>query len=259
MVDGIFVGIFGVCVGSFINVVIRRFIQDVPLTGRSHCERCHRILSWYDMIPLISFSMLRGRCRSCHHTFSVQYPIIELFIGCIFLILFLPLPSSYALLVSSTLTAVAICLLTILWVIDYYTYILPDIFIGYLGIVCLALIVVNKQPSVISSIAGVAIGSGFLGFLWAVTRGKGLGFGDVKLLIPLGALLGGIGTLVLLWLSFIVGGLVASMLLLRGKASFKTAIPFGPFLIGFAILFLLIPSLPGALFSLWIGWDILHV
>lgn len=90
---------------------------------------------------------------------------------------------------------------------------------------------------------GIVIGSGFLYILWILTRKRGIGFGDIKLMIPVGALLGGRGALISLFIAFVIGGAVASVLVLTKKATMKTAVPFGPYLAGAAILCLSLPSL----------------
>lgn len=103
------------------------------------------------------------------------------------------------------------------------------------------------------SLGGVAVGTGFLIILWFITKGRGLGIGDIKLMVPLGILFGPTGTGALLLLAFITGGAISLGLLAAHKATMKTAVPFGPFLTGVAILFIFMPDLPKIIFSWLIG------
>ncbi|MFH1353735.1 MAG: A24 family peptidase [bacterium] len=225
------------------------------LRGRSHCPFCHKKLAWPELIPILSFIFLRGRCRTCHNQISLQYPLLELAIGVFTLILFTPLPATSAAFAIAVLSLISIALLIILFVIDLRTMLLPDIFIIILAVVVVLSLFINYslQPtaySLITALLGMTIGSGVLAFLWLITRGRGIGLGDVKLMLPLGALFGPIGTITLLFPAFISGGAVGAFLLLTGRANMKTPVPFGPFLAGVAILFILIPELPQAILNI---------
>lgn len=215
---------FGAVIGSFLNVVILRHLSGEALTGRSHCVSCGHTLSWYELIPIFSFIIQAGRCRNCKAEISPQYPIVELFCG-IAAVALLP----------NILAFIAFALLLALFVIDFRSYLLPDFFILLLTITVLLMGVV--------SLPGLLVGGGFLLFLWVVTSGEGIGFGDVKLMIPLGLAFGAIGTTLLLSIAFMLGGAVGAYLLITKRATRKTAIPFGPYLAGVAMVFLLFPGL----------------
>ncbi len=126
--------------------------------------------------------------------------------------------------------------------IDLRTFYLPDTYILLLTIAAIARYI-TTQSDLMRAVWGVVIGTGGLFFLWAITRGKGIGFGDVKLMIPLGIIFGVKGIITLLFIAFVVGGMVGVFLLISKKATMKTAIPFGPYLAGVAILLLIFPNI----------------
>ncbi len=236
--------------------------QGGVINGRSRCPHCHKALNWYELIPLLSFVFQRGRCRGCGRHLSPQYPLVELMMGIAALVLFTPAPAGPAALAGATLRLTIIALLVVLFVIDLRALVLPDVFVVALASVVALLLFTNYELRItnyelrtvlLHVLLGAASGAGALALLWLLTRGRGLGLGDVKLMLPLGALFGPGHTLVLLWLAFIGGGLTALFLLAIKKATMKTAIPFGPFLAGAAILFVLAPELPRAILALIIG------
>lgn len=266
---------FGSIMGSFLNVVIMRTVawlraeagelqhelSGLPrsLWGRSMCPACGCTLRWWELLPILSFICLRGQCARCGHTISVQYPLVEGAMGLILLLLGLPLPVTGSELGHLLLLIVVAALLLVLLVVDLRTLLLPDIFVGGLGVFVLLTVVlelIGGAPvgaTLLARCGGVLVGAGFLLGLWVITRGRGIGLGDVKLMVPLGFLFGTIDTVVLLWLSFMVGGVVAVWLLLTRRAAFGTAIPFGPFLIGVALLIMVVPSLPSQLMRVVVG------
>jgi leader peptidase (prepilin peptidase)/N-methyltransferase len=242
--------LFGATIGSFLNVVILRSIADKSLRGRSACPHCQKTLRWWELVPLFSFTLLAGRCARCRAEISVQYPLVELATGIFALVFFLPLPTSVAAVSAGGLFIIA-ALLLVLFVVDLKTMLLPDLFVVLLGVVIIGMLILERGDW-LEAAHGALIGSGFLLFLWLITRGRGIGLGDVKLMLPLGLLFGIVGTTALLFIAFLAGGLWGSVLLLRRQASLKTAIPFGPFLCGAALLLLLWPDLPTRL--LWLLW-----
>lgn len=275
--------IFGTAFGSFLNVVILRnklvaASINIPLAlprialgrsgdkgglggisrGRSACPYCHKTLTWYELIPLISFTLQRGRCHACLNQLSLQYPLVELAMGVSTLILFTPLPVSAIATASALLGTTSIALLITLFVIDLRTLILPDIFVIILSAAVALTLFINYRLLVtsyglFSTLGGAALGAGALALLWLITRGRGIGLGDVKIMLPLGALFGPAVTVVLLFLAFVAGGIVGLFLLVTGRATMKTPVPFGPFLTGAAILFILSPGLPLAILRAIIG------
>jgi len=214
-----------------------------------------------DIIPILSYIFLRGHCRSCRAKISPQYPLIELAGGISALIILFPLLTmNLNSAAGAILDLVIVITLIVLFTIDLRTLLLPDKYIIFLTVVVVArlltthysLLTTNYQLFT-TTLLGAAIGSGLLGLLWLITRGRGLGLGDVKLMIPLGLLFGYIDTAWLLLTAFFIGGLLAAGLLAAKKVTMKTAVPFGPFLAGAAILFILWPDLPRLLTTLILG------
>lgn len=250
---------FGATLGSFLHVVALRLPQGRSFTGnsRSACPHCHATLSWRELIPVFSFLIQRGRCRTCKHPISLRYPLAEIATGLVALLLFWPLltmatpsPQVFVLLL---LKLIIVSLLIILFIIDADTFLLPD------KLILLLLTAAVLHQGLLGNLAhsspylGIAVGSGFLGMLHLLTRGQGLGLGDVKLMVPLGLLLGPASTAVLLFMAFGAGALIALYLLFTKQATSKTAIPFGPYLCASAILILLFPQLVPTL-SRFIGF-----
>lgn len=255
----------GTVFGSFVNVVIWRYLKKEKITGRSHCPHCYKPLAWWELIPLISFILLQARCRHCHKAISVQYPLLELWLGLAAIILFTPWPTDGLTLIQAALLFAIIGWLTVLAVIDLYTMFLPDQFIIGLSVTVVLLLTMQlivtpanyfpltRGSEGFSHLSGSLISAGLLLLLWLITKKQGIGFGDVKLMLPLGALLGFPGSLFMLWLAFVLGGLAGLWLLWRRRASLKTPIPFGPFLITAAILILLLPWLPNSFFFFFLS------
>lgn len=264
--------LFGVAMGSFLNVVALRYdgehflFSPKLIGGRSHCPHCKKTLRWFELIPLLSFIIQGGACRTCKTRISFRYPIMELLSGAIFV--FIPLRLSSALYLASHVSALVG--FSVIWIIAFETLLLiasidlllgiiPDelnIALGIIGIVELIFIaqsfgignpsffgdfasIFGLQSSVwINHIVGALFGVGFFGGLVAVTRGKGMGMGDVKLALPLGLLFGWPDILFIAAFAFVIGGVYGIFLVTFGKKTMKSAVPFGPFLVlGAAIVF----------------------
>lgn len=239
----------GASIGSFLNVVILRYGSHQGFSqGRSQCPHCATPLKQSDLIPIVSFTFLRGTCRSCRKSISTQYPIVEAGMGIVTLALFWPLPQTLSEMTVQLLTWISVSLLVVLLTIDVQTMVLPDTYVVYLAVSVFLKTWIEGSASS-DAAAGALVGSGFLLMLWIVTFGKGIGFGDVKLMIPIGFLLGLSGIVATLFIAFISGGLVATILLLRKKAHLKTAVPFGPYLIAATLLIIFFPQLPEAILS----------
>ena len=241
----------GTALGRFLNVVILRYPKS-PANGRSKCPNCDKTLSGWELMPIIAFIFLRARCGECQKSISVQYPIIELVMGITALILFTPLPIATLSIYIAVLNISLVALLLILFMIDLRTFILPDSFIILLIILAVIKAIITRT-ALLSSLWGVAVGAGLLAFLWLITKGRGLGIGDIKLMVPLGILFGPLGAGILLMSAFIIGGLISIGLLLTHQATMKTPVPFGPFLTGAAITFIFLPDLPDRIICWLIG------
>jgi leader peptidase (prepilin peptidase) / N-methyltransferase len=223
--------LFGLVAGSFVNVVIHRFPrgESVVFPG-SHCPSCGAAIRAFDNVPVLSWLLLRGRCRDCRAPIAVRYPLVELANAALWLGAFLRAPgwgdfASGAFLCSACLALLAI---------DAEFRILPDR-ITLTGIaVGLALSFFSAMRTPLSAFAGAALGAGglyLLAFLWVkLKKVEGMGMGDVKMLGMIGALLGLPGMLVTLLLASFAGSLLGLALVLVRRGSLKTALPFGVFL-----------------------------
>ena len=222
--------LFGLCVGSFLNVCIHRLPrkQSVVSPG-SRCPSCGYELRWYDNIPVLSYVMLRARCRSCSRPISLQYPLIEVVTAVVFLAhwyAFGPTPLFAARLGFG-------CALIALFMIDLEHQILPDV-ITLPGIVIGVALSLFLPPGPIESLIGVLLGGGLL---WAIAEAwfrlrkvDAMGFGDVKMLAMVGAWLGWKMVVLTFVLSSMMGGLVGAVLLASRRADMATRVPFGTML-----------------------------
>lgn len=220
---GIFIFFFGACVGSFLNVVVYRLNHNLsPLKGRSFCPKCKKKILWQDNIPLISFVFLQGKCRFCHSPISWQYPLVELATGLatVFILYHISnnLLAIYYLLITYALIA--------LFVSDFRYQTIPDEIVYP----AMAISLLYPIPYTLYPLPAALGASLFFLFLVWVTRGKGMGMGDVKLAGLMGLVLGFPGIIVALMLAFLTGAIAGVILVLVGKKRFGEHIPFGPFL-----------------------------
>ncbi|OGY36131.1 MAG: hypothetical protein A3E36_00925 [Candidatus Andersenbacteria bacterium RIFCSPHIGHO2_12_FULL_45_11b] len=242
--------LLGSAIGSFLLVVADRYeTGENPLRGRSRCDFCKKKLGWAELIPYISFLHSRGRCNTCKQVLSAEYPIFELASGLLCIGIMTQAILAWQHVFIATLMYIAACVLLILIRIDMRAMILPDKFIILLGIIAIMLALLARH-SFDDMALGLLAGVGFLYALWAMTGGRGIGFGDVKLMIPFGILFGFHGVVTLLFTAFFIGGLVGLYLIGIKKAQAKTAIPFGPFLAIAAFFLMMIPDLPNRFFQL---------
>lgn len=236
----LFIFLFGLIVGSFLNCLIYRLqINRITsrefLAGRSYCPYCKHKLSWQDLIPILSFLFLKGKCRYCRQRISIQYPLVELFTGIIFLSIFnfQNLPNTCYLLIIS-------CFLIIIFVYDLKHYIIPDKII-YPAIILAFLYhlyqIARVSPVYILEFIYSAFGAAIFFLLIAlISKGRWLGFGDVKLAFFMGLLLGWPNILVALFLAFFIGAIIGIGLIVAGKKELKSEVPFGPFLVAATFL-----------------------
>lgn len=230
--------VYGLAVGSFLNVLADRLPQEEGIGGRSHCDHCKRTLAPADLIPVVSYVFLGGRCRYCKKKLSVQYPVVELITGVVFV-----LSWYFAPFVSNPLKLLTIALSSVLLVIlvaDLRYQIIPDeMQIALVVIGTGILLLRGVAPSaVLWRLAEGALVMAPILFLYLVTKGRGMGFGDVKLAFGIGVLLGAVNGGLALYIAFITGATVGMVLLLLSKFKMKSKIAFGPFLVvGIVALF----------------------
>jgi leader peptidase (prepilin peptidase)/N-methyltransferase len=263
-VDAVFAGVFGLLVGSFLNVVIHRLprmleqqwaaecaefsgnpVQEQQafnlLVPRSRCPHCGHQIRWYENIPVLSWVALRGRCSQCHNGIGIRYPLVELVTAAFFALC----GARWGLTLQGAAWAAFAALLICLFLIDMDTQLLPDD-LNYL-LLWLGLLVAAAGWTVPlrSAVWGAAIG--YLVF-WGIfqafklaTGKEGMGYGDFKLLAALGAWLGAEYLLAIILLSSIVGALIGGLLLIVGKLAHKDMpMPFGPYLAGAGLVCLVL-------------------
>jgi leader peptidase (prepilin peptidase)/N-methyltransferase len=236
--------VLGLLIGSFLNVVIHRVPAGQSVVQPpSHCPVCERELAWFENVPVASWVALRGRCRTCRTTISVRYPLVEL--GCAALFAALAARIGWEPELAAYLVAGAAMLA--LSAIDLDTKRLPDVIVLPTTLVTAALLAVAAAvDDQWGDFGRAAIGAG-LGFLvlFAIhlVRPDGLGFGDVKLALLCGLLLGWYGladVAIGLYGGFVLGAVVGVTMIAAGRTRFGKAIPFGPFLVAGTLLMVLV-------------------
>lgn len=234
----LYVFIFGICIGSFLNVCIYRMPASLSIVfPPSACPKCNSPIRFYDNIPIVSYIALKGRCRHCNSPISFRYPLVELISGGFALCVFL----SFGLSGESLVYYIFIASLIIITFIDIDHQIIPDR-ITLPGIP-LAFAASFALPSVqaIDSITGFLAGGGILfliAWLYNLLTGKeGIGGGDIKLLAMIGTLLGWKGVGFTLFTASIIGTVSGLLVIMQTRKNLKLAIPFGPFLSLGAILY----------------------
>ncbi len=271
--------LFGLSVGSFLNVVAlrykpsRRVFNSRSLGGRSSCPYCNKQLKWFELIPLISFLIQWGKCRNCGHRISLQYPLVELLSGIIFVAIPFYLHRFYGVLDLFSLDPslqsfygflVVWVLVFLVWllisIIDSHHYLIPNELNVGLGILGIIIILIKSfssswlpsfhssflrhyellfspfQDVIANHLLGALLGAIFFGILIVVSRGRAMGLGDVKLAFVSGLVLGWPDVGLATLLAFIFGGIWGAFLLLVGKKTMRDKIPFAPiFVLGFVV------------------------
>lgn len=220
----IIVFLYGIVIGSFVNVLIYRIpLHENIAVEHSHCMSCRHRLKWYDLVPLFSWLLLRGRCRYCKAKISGQYPLIELINGIGYVAIFI----SNGFCLISILYALVFSMLVAIAVIDWRTYEIPmglNITIGVLGV---AATIIDRSNFIEHLIGAVSV-SGFLFLIYLVTRGRGIGGGDIKLMAAAGLVLGWKKIVFALVIGCIVGSII-HIILMRAKGKDRV-LAFGPYL-----------------------------
>jgi prepilin signal peptidase PulO-like enzyme (type II secretory pathway) len=250
--------VFGLILGSFVNAFVWRLHEQQELTGkkskatqeklqklsimrgRSMCPNCEHVLAAKDLVPVLSWLSLMGRCRYCRKPVSRQYPVVELATAVLFALSYLwwPLAFHDFGLVSFVLWLVFLVGFMILAVYDIRWFLLPDKVVWPLVGLALVQVLVRVfffdggLSAIVEALYGVLIASGFFYGLYVVSKGKWIGGGDVKLGLVIGLLVGGpLASLFVLYVASILGTLVSLPMLLNKKMKRSSVIPFGPFLL----------------------------
>lgn len=260
----LFIFVFGLIVGSFINCVVYRLESGKSfLRGRSYCPNCKHGLNWNDLIPVFSFLYLKGRCRYCGNKISAQYPIVEISTGIIFIMIFnfqfLSFKEfsvfNFQNIIYLLFLLVVASFLMIIFVFDLKHFIIPDkvlypliaiVFLYRVYFLIIGHLVFFRYSGLgvgYSNLTNYLLSALFASaFFWGIiflTKGKGMGMGDAKFAVFMGLFLGFPDILVALFFAFSIGAIIGIMLMAFKKKKLKSEIPFGPFLIiGTAIAFL---------------------
>lgn len=233
----------GLCFGSFVNALVWRIHTGRDwVRARSQCPKCHHELAWYDLVPLFSFLSLRGKCRYCHKPISWQYPIVEAATALTFVVSYYYWSGGvfgvgdWVLLVTWLATSVGLVALLVYdvrWMILPNRIIYPTLAIAASGRLIYILSFEPSKPRALAAwLLSVAIASGLFWIIFMVSRGRWIGYGDVRLGLILGTVLADSAQSVLMiFTAAVLGSLVAIPLLLSGKKSISSRLPFGPFLI----------------------------
>jgi leader peptidase (prepilin peptidase) / N-methyltransferase len=222
--------IFGLAVGSFLNVCIHRVPRQASIVHpASFCPQCGYVLQWYDNIPVVSYVLLRGRCRQCKTSISIRYPTIEFMTMVIFVLHYLTFGLDI-ILVPRLLFA---CVLIVLFAIDLEHHLLPNA-ITLPGIVVGLAFSAMVPPGLRDALIGTVVGGGVLWLIgeayYRYSGQEGMGGGDVKMLAMIGAFLGWKLVVLTLVLSSILGSIVGVLVLAVRRGGLKYALPYGTFL-----------------------------
>lgn len=242
--------VLGLFIGSFLNVCIDRFPRrESLLWPRSHCEACECKLSPSELVPVLSYLLLRGRCRHCGVRLPVRYLLVELGTGLLFAQLWLTHGPGTRLFLASLYGATLI----VISGIDVEHQLIPNRLVYPTGAIALAAAFLAPHQGFLRPLGAAVAG---LGFLWliALLWPGGIGMGDAKLAGLAGLVVGLPGVFLALWLAFVLGGLCGGVLLLAGRKSRKDTLPFGLFL----AVGVLVTMLYGEMILSWyiegLGW-----
>ncbi len=237
--------LYGLLIGSFLNVVVLRLQKEESLGGRSYCPSCKHQIRWYDNVPLLSFLILRGKCRDCKVKISIQYPLVELGTGIIFAL------TGYAFFnaqdwhtwMSTVFYLVLFCMLIVIGVYDFLTMYIPMLPV-WLGMAWIVVYLVLLQwilkpvffaPETFFDVLPFLLSAcGAAAFFYAlvfVSKETWMGMGDVYLAFLVGLVSGWPGTLLALTLSSGLGSVYGLTLVAKGEKGMKSQVPFGPFMV----------------------------
>lgn len=239
----IFSALLGLVLGSFLNCLVWRLKNEEGIGGRSHCPQCRHIIRWYDNIPVLSFFILRGRCRDCHAAISWQYPLVEVIMALLFAAavwrvgLGVDSPETWP--TSAWLTImrdwIFIFSLVAVFVTDLRWYLIFDQLTIPAGLVIASLNLALGMPWP-KLLLSATIGTGFFLFQYLVSRGRWLGGGDIRLGFLLGAALGWPLVLPAIFSAYFIGALTGILLLAAAKKQWGSRLPLGTFLCVGALL-----------------------
>lgn len=242
-----FLFLLGLCIGSFLNVLIDRLPNDETIMGRSRCDFCKHELSWMDLFPIFSYFYLGGKCRYCKKKLSLFYPLIEVFTGLSFALVWLwGIDRGDGVGLIAPILGVFSSLIVIFFA-DLKYHIIPDQATAAMVLFSIPIVFAGGEviPHIVSGLGAMMS----IYFLYFITRGRGMGFGDVKLAFAMGFLLGFKGGFLALYLAFLLGAIVSIFLILSKNSGLKSKIAFGPFLVGGTLIMFFWPSIITSFFD----------
>ena len=224
--------LFGLIIGSFINCLIYRLKNKKSLGGRSFCPKCKKQINWYDNIPLLSYFLLRAKCRWCREKISFQYPLVELITAILFLVVFLAtynlqLTTYNLLLILRNWTFTAFLIIIFLYDLKYY--LIPDK-ISLPAMVVALIFNIFLYNIFINYLLAALIAAGFFFLQFIVSRGQWIGGGDIRLGLLIGLMLGWPNVLAALIIAYILGSIIGLGLIITKRATMKSQVPLGTFL-----------------------------
>ncbi len=227
--DILIAGLYGLVLGSFINVVVLRLDRkEGIITGRSECPHCGHILAWYDLVPLVSFFMLGGKCRYCQQAISWQYPLVEVGTGCLAALFVYQYPGGYTW--QQLISLVGMMGFWALFLFDLKYFILPDkIIFPLITLSVVGMIFFNSGMLINALLTGLLLAGSF-DILYVASGGRWMGFGDVKLALLIGLFFGYPVAVIVTVSAVWIAALFGLALIILGKATPKTALPFGSFM-----------------------------
>lgn len=232
--------VYGLLIGSFLNVVIYRLPKNESIVfPGSHCTICNHNLAWFDNIPVISYMLLKGKCRYCKTRISPKYPIIELLNSFFYLLFYM----KYGFNTDFFMYSLIFSVLLAITLIDLIHQLIPDSLVVAIVVITILFRIVgyyinSDSLNILDSLSGSLVAGGLFLLIVLISKG-GMGGGDVTLISSLGFVLGLKGILVTIFISFIIGSIVSVLLLSFKLKTRKDPIPFGPFIvIGFLITLL---------------------
>lgn len=248
LIVGSILFLLGAAVGSFLNVVISRSLtKESWIWGRSHCDHCRKQIGWYDNLPLLSYLLLKAKCRHCRQPIALTHPVVEFLVGSLFVwwyisISFIFTLTQHPFVILQPLFWLSVGMLLV--AIFVYDWLYSQILV--LPVVALTVLTIIYRLALVSSgimqindlmLAGLGLVMS-VSFIWAIRKTawliykkEAMGDGDVILMAPLALLMGWPKVLVGLYLSFVLGGLVGLVLVAGRKKNLRSTLPFGPFMI----------------------------
>jgi len=234
---GSFIFILGASIGSFLNVLIDRLPKEESINGRSHCDYCGKKIAWYDMVPVLSYFILKGKTRCCGKKLSFQYPLIEFITGFIFVMIFKDSPYvdplTRTVLIRSVLISGIMACLIVIFVSDFKYHLISDYILLALFVfsVLFHLGSGNPTPTLIQSILFGLVVTFPIWLIYFISKERAMGLGDVYLSAIMGFLLGWQAGFLALYISFITGAIYGLVVIIFKNKKLKSKIAFGPFLV----------------------------